>query len=198
MEVGVGRWGFGRFYKEKFDTVYGVDVEDYENRHPGVQFVLVRDDGSIPLESGSVDVVVSHSVLEHVADLDKTLSEINRILRPKGWLYLTVNPLYFSSYGSHLNRDGRRLDDWQHLDPSSEHYLTRDPLPNHDMSGHALNMLTSSMFLGAVGRQPWNIVSYVLLVEKKPIPEYVDRSVCSSLDLVAQGFRFVGQKAFDV
>lgn len=198
MEVGVRNWGFGRFYKEKFGKVYGVDVEDYSARHPGVEFALVESDGSIPLDDSSVDIAVSHSVLEHVEDLDKTLREIDRILRPKGWLYLTVCPLYYSSYGAHLNRDGRRLENWEHLNASSEHFLTRNPLPTHKTSGHDLNMLTSSMFLSAVAKQPWQIVNYKLSFETKEIPGYVDGSQCSSLELAAKGFRFVGRKAVEI
>lgn len=41
------------------------------------------------------DVVFAIEVLEHVEDLDKSLLEINRILKPKGCLYLTVPNKYF-------------------------------------------------------------------------------------------------------
>ena len=50
------------------------------------------------------------------------------------------------------------------------------------------------MFLAAVGRVPWDIVSYNIRFEDKPLPEYVDRTVASELDLLTRGFRFIGRK----
>jgi len=47
---------------------------------------------AIPLADGSVDHVVCVDVLEHVADLDRVLDEIVRVLRPGGlFLFDTVN-----------------------------------------------------------------------------------------------------------
>ena len=38
----------------------------------------------LPYEDGSFDAVVSVSVLEHLSDLDKAISEIKRVLRRRG------------------------------------------------------------------------------------------------------------------
>ncbi|MFA5054690.1 MAG: bifunctional 2-polyprenyl-6-hydroxyphenol methylase/3-demethylubiquinol 3-O-methyltransferase UbiG [Dehalococcoidia bacterium] len=51
----------------------------------------------IPLETGSMDRVVCVDVLEHVKDIDKVLSEVRRVLRPKGlFLFDTVNRNWLS------------------------------------------------------------------------------------------------------
>ena len=192
-EFGVGKWGFAGFYKKHFQRLLGIDVVDYSKFHPGVEFFL-SDGYNTGVKTESMDMVVSHSVLEHVMDLDAAISEINRITKPGGVLFLTVSPLYYSAFGAHLNRSGKRLDNREHLDPSSEFYLTRNPLPNARTTGHSLNKLTSSMFLAAVGRVPWDIVSYNIRFEDKPLPEYVDRTVASELDLLTRGFRFIGRK----
>lgn len=194
LEFGVGKEGFAFFYRETFDRIVAVDINDYSEQYPGIEFVVYTPPAPVPLPGGSFDVVVSHSVLEHVPDLDATLSELDRLVKPGGHLFLTVSPLYYASYGSHLREDGQRLDQWQHLDPGSIHYLTQNPLPGAKTTGHYLNRLTSSAFLGAVGRQPWHIVRYETKFESKPIPSYVDRTVCSYLDLVTRDFRFVGRK----
>ena len=152
-EIGVGKWGFGRFYARKFEQVFGVDIEDHSARHPGVEFVF-SDGRDVPLPSGCVHLVVSHSTLEHVRDLGRTLTEINRILKPGGWVFLTVNPLYFSPFGAHAYSDGHRVENWEHLDPKSPLFLTRG---EERHNGDYLNHLTSSTFLSAVGRQPWSI-----------------------------------------
>lgn len=198
LEFGIGKWGFGQFYKQKFDTVYGLDVEDYSSQHPGINFLLYDGVSPIPLEDKSLDIIVSHSVLEHVQDLDYSLSEMNRILKVNGILYLTVSPLYYSSYGSHLNIDGKRVENWEHLQEKSEYYLTDNPLKDSQTSGHFLNKLTSSSFLTSVGKQPWNIEDYLLLYEKKTLSQNVDSSKFSKVDLMTKGFRFIGRKTTDL
>jgi 2-polyprenyl-6-hydroxyphenyl methylase/3-demethylubiquinone-9 3-methyltransferase len=56
-----------------------------------VDYRLGRSE-AIPLGDASVDLVVCVDVLEHVADLDATLSEVARVLRPGGlFLYDTIN-----------------------------------------------------------------------------------------------------------
>ena len=63
--------------------------------------VTVGDARTLALSSGSVDVVVSNSTLDHfatVAELHTALDEVMRIVRPGGCLVLTLdnpeNPLY--------------------------------------------------------------------------------------------------------
>jgi 2-polyprenyl-6-hydroxyphenyl methylase/3-demethylubiquinone-9 3-methyltransferase len=47
---------------------------------------------AIPLADGSVDCVVCVDVLEHVADIDRVLDEIVRVLKPDGlFLFDTIN-----------------------------------------------------------------------------------------------------------
>ena len=192
-EYGIGKYGFGTFYLKKFSKVYGIDIEDYSARHPGVEFLL-SDGDTIPLPNESVDLVVSHSVLEHVRDLSKSLTEINRILVVGGHAYLTVSPLYYSSFGSHVYEAGKRLDNWEHLDPTSQYFLTDNPIPHAQTSGHHLNKLTSSRFLASVGQQPWSILRYDLGLDPRDIPDYVDKSIIPELDLRIKDFKFIGQK----
>jgi 2-polyprenyl-3-methyl-5-hydroxy-6-metoxy-1,4-benzoquinol methylase len=57
-------------------------------RHGGAFRLLTAFGEDIPLPSGSVDVIVSLQVLEHVKDPGKVLSEAWRVLRPGGAMYL--------------------------------------------------------------------------------------------------------------
>jgi|GEM_PF-1970873 len=54
----------------------------------------------LPFESGSFDLVYSTSVLEHVADARRALSEAVRVLKPAGTVVLTV-PNFNSFYEAH-------------------------------------------------------------------------------------------------
>lgn len=73
--------------------VAGLDVA--ENRHPtplldaiGVQPVFVEDPIAIPFEDGSFDAVLSCGVLEHVHDVEASLREVRRILKPGGIFFV--------------------------------------------------------------------------------------------------------------
>lgn len=56
----------------------------------------------LPAASESTDIVYSWSVLEHAANPVALLSEVRRILRPEGILFLQVWPLFPSEHGGHL------------------------------------------------------------------------------------------------
>jgi len=53
--------------------------------------LLIDANGRVPLDAQSVDAVLSVQVLEHVRDLDLYFSEIRRLLRRDGILYLSTH-----------------------------------------------------------------------------------------------------------
>jgi ubiquinone/menaquinone biosynthesis C-methylase UbiE len=66
----------------------------------GTAEVLLGAAESIPLPDGSQDVMLFETVLEHVDSVHASLSEMYRVLKPGGILYLsTVNRLRFSPTG---------------------------------------------------------------------------------------------------
>lgn len=76
---------------------------DYARQHDvgNVEFRLCTQ-SEIPLQSNSVDVVLSYDVLEHVRDPRQSMREIRRVLRPGGMAYL-VFPVYFGALSHHLD-----------------------------------------------------------------------------------------------
>jgi SAM-dependent methyltransferase len=46
---------------------------------------------SLPFEDGYFDLIILDNVLDHVEETERVISEINRVLRPGGLLYLTLN-----------------------------------------------------------------------------------------------------------
>ena len=51
--------------------------------------------GKIPLKDGSIDIVFSSNVLEHVEDLDGIFAEFRRILKPDGFaLHVLPTPAW--------------------------------------------------------------------------------------------------------
>lgn len=76
-------------------SVIGVDVDQTSIEHAKNRYVAPNlefrqaDVRSLPIESSSIDVVVSFETIEHVADHDDLLVEFKRVLRPDGFLVLS-------------------------------------------------------------------------------------------------------------
>lgn len=108
-------------------SVHGVDVQDKPGQcgpilsrefglvdlPDNLRFSRIPERG--PSEPHAYDVVVSWSVLEHVArgSLSQVLAAIHDSLRPGGVAFFQIAPLYFSPEGSHLWPLG--YDRWEHL-----------------------------------------------------------------------------------
>jgi len=79
-EKGIDAIGCDVFYGGNFErSLEGIA----ENVRP---FVRQMQNGLIPFDDASFDVVVTNQVLEHVSDLDLSLREIARVLKPGGQL----------------------------------------------------------------------------------------------------------------
>ena len=61
---------------------FSQDWEDINTKHVTIRF------GEIHLSENSFDAIEASCVLEHVTDLSKTLTNIMKLLKPGGWLYL--------------------------------------------------------------------------------------------------------------
>lgn len=55
-----------------------------------------------PFPDASFDVVLSWSAFEHIQDVHQVLVEMRRVLRPDGWMFITVYPWFHARHGSHL------------------------------------------------------------------------------------------------
>jgi SAM-dependent methyltransferase len=67
--------------------VVGLDVDPVVRENPHLdEALLIGSDGRFPLADASVDMVVSDWTFEHVDDPRTTVAEIDRVLRPGGWV----------------------------------------------------------------------------------------------------------------
>ena len=81
--------------------VTAADVADValaraRRRAPGADYALVEPHGPFPFGEGAFEVVWASEVLEHVADTERWINEVRRVLRPGGTFLVTtpsVGPL---------------------------------------------------------------------------------------------------------
>jgi SAM-dependent methyltransferase len=112
LDAGCGGGGMPLSLGEEVQLVVGIDPFDRfgdagvtlarERGLRNVHFALA-DGMALPFASRSFDLVLSHAVIEHVADAPLYLRECARVLAPNGRLYLSTSP-YLSFAGAHLPR----------------------------------------------------------------------------------------------
>lgn len=78
-------------YVGRAGRLIGVDLVEFTPRVDGLELHCC-DLSGIPLEDGSVDVVMARSVMEHVTEPSRVYAEIYRVLKPGGhFVFLTAN-----------------------------------------------------------------------------------------------------------
>jgi SAM-dependent methyltransferase len=74
------------------DTFYGAAIySELENSALWGMAIVKMEENKIPFPDNYFDFLVSNQVIEHVEDLDKTLAEFQRVLKPGGQ-FLTIFP----------------------------------------------------------------------------------------------------------
>jgi len=130
LDLGCGAGRFVAALRDAGADPVGVELaeaalERARRNAPGADLRLAGDDGSLPLEHRSVDLVWCSEVLEHVADTAHLLLEARRVLRPGGRLLATV-PFHGRVKGALLALG--RFE--AHFDPLGQHlrFYTRGSL----------------------------------------------------------------------
>jgi SAM-dependent methyltransferase len=112
LDAGCGGGGMPLSLAEEASAVVGIDpVERFHDagvrlgRERGLRNLhfALADGMALPFRDGTFDLVLSHAVIEHVADAPLYLRECARVLRPRGHVYLSTAP-YLSFAGAHLPR----------------------------------------------------------------------------------------------
>jgi SAM-dependent methyltransferase len=65
-------------------------LERAGRRLPGARIVELEPDAELPFDDAAFDLVLCAETIEHVRDVQLLLSEIRRVLRPRGTLALTT------------------------------------------------------------------------------------------------------------
>jgi SAM-dependent methyltransferase len=101
LDIGCGDGHFGSIiFPEGADAGLDPGIADLaEARARGVYRILVgADSGHMPFASGAFGSVVSNCVFEHIPEIELTVAEIARVLRPSGVFACTVIGEHFSEF----------------------------------------------------------------------------------------------------
>ena len=91
LDVGCGQMPYKTLLTSSPSRVkqyIGLDLEfnPIHNNHPDITW----QNGKIPLSDGSIDCAIATEVFEHCPDPEVVMSEICRVLKPRGMLFCTV------------------------------------------------------------------------------------------------------------
>lgn len=119
LEVGGGPGYQASIIQSWGCDVVSIDLPDRTNK-TAVFPVLDYDGRTFPCRDGEFDIVFSSNVLEHIPDIDRTLDETRRVLKPQGlsihllptpawrfWSIATHYPYVLGRFAKALLRGGR-------------------------------------------------------------------------------------------
>jgi SAM-dependent methyltransferase len=94
-------------FKGRVSKVIGLDVDSAVLANPSVDITFLIDaEGRTPLSAGAADIILSDNTFEHFADPARSASEIDRVLKPGGWICArTPNRLGYIAIANRLFSD---------------------------------------------------------------------------------------------
>ena len=99
LDLGCGRNLELAGYRTAQRDVWGVDFQAHPHLSHAEWFRLLDAAGTIPFPAGHFDIVAACWVLEHVREPQRFMAEVERVLRPGGWLIaLTVSGHHYVTW----------------------------------------------------------------------------------------------------
>jgi SAM-dependent methyltransferase len=111
LDIGAGKGDASHPCRRSGITLIGVDESWDVKENQNLDEYLVQDAESLPFESETIDLVFSDFTFEHLESPRLVVSEIQRVLKPQGFLvFRTVNILHYVALSSILMPDTFRDD----------------------------------------------------------------------------------------
>ena len=150
LDFGCGRKPYRALFH--VDQYIGIDIEESGHPHERSEVDVFYDGTTIPFEDGHFDAVFSSEVFEHVFELDDVLTELHRVLKPKGKILFTA-PFAWHEHEQPYDYARYTSFAWPHL-----------------LKKHGFEVIEETKSTGFVETviQMW-IAYWVELIMKKPI-----------------------------
>lgn len=102
LNIGTGEGDYDPMIKNRVNLLLGVDINEEDlvyaaqlNRNiPGISYKK-EDALNLSFPENSFDLIVSVDVIEHVGAPEKMLSEIARVLKPGGFVFITFPQIHY-------------------------------------------------------------------------------------------------------
>lgn len=90
LDVGTGNGEIANYFAKAGNDVWAVDVQKAINDKEVLFSFSQLTDETLPFADNSFDIVISNMVIEHVANAEKHLSEIYRVAKCGGGVYVIL------------------------------------------------------------------------------------------------------------
>ena len=102
VDLGCGPGHYTRALRAAGATVLPVDLDPAEFELPGGPpgGQVIADGARLPVPTAGLDGVFCSNMLEHTPDTEGVLAELERVLRPGGWAWISWTN-WFSPWGGH-------------------------------------------------------------------------------------------------
>ncbi len=98
LEIGIYNADFiiKRVKNIKQPDIYGIDIDSkviISSKKAGIKAIKHNVEEGIPFKSNFFDIVSANQIIEHLVDIDLFVSEVYRVLKPKGYLLISTENL---------------------------------------------------------------------------------------------------------
>ncbi len=103
LDLGCGGGDMTRYIAAKYEPKEIVGIDRRPLGGKGERFSLESGDARhLPFEDNTFDIVFSWATFEHIDGISETLSEVRRVLKPRGRFFTTFSPIWTGVVGNHV------------------------------------------------------------------------------------------------
>lgn len=164
LDYGAGRGAMLEYgeapYRTKYSTlrgkvskVIGADIDPIVAENPLLdEAIVIGGDGMIPIADASVDLVVSLSTFEHLAEPETVQREFLRIVKPGGWVCaFTPNKWGYVALGARLVPNSLHDSVLRWMQPQR---------PSHDVFPTVYKLNTRRAIRRHFRAPDWNVIMF--------------------------------------